>query len=147
MQSSAPLIRRTRSEVDDVRSGVAEVDLPRDAAFLAIVRPHGARDLFSFMQRDLGDGMLMPRLVGDGKKLERSLAGLAVPPNIASLNCPRPPLVEVNLGLADDLLRARELLLGVERLFCNTGFFSTTHLALHGENTKGVERGAVDLAG
>ena len=57
------------------------------------------------------------------------------------LNCPREPLVELNLGLAHDLVPARELVRLVER------GTSTTHLALHGENTKGVERGAVDLAG
>ena len=57
-----------------MRSGVAEVDLPRDAALLAIVRHRGARDLFSLMQRDLGDTMLILPLFGDGKKLERSLA-------------------------------------------------------------------------
>ena len=90
------------------------------------------------MQSDLGDIMLILRIFGDGKKLPSSTTGLAVPRKLVRLNCPRPPRVEVNLGLADDLLNARELLLGFERVAMG----STTHLALHGENIKGVEWGS-----
>ena len=54
--SSSPISisRRTRSEGDDVLVlRTAEVDLPRDAAALAIVRGRSHRQLFSFMQNDL----------------------------------------------------------------------------------------------
>ena len=104
-----------------------KIDLPHDAAILAVVRLPYVRLLLAFMYSNLLDVMRGLRLLADRIELEAGIAGLAVLIKIARLFCPRELLVEVNLSLRYDPAPARELLAAVERRTST----SAAHWALH----------------